>query len=84
MAKESVDHNKKRIENLSNANAVKEKVIHLDQFEFLPIVPYSELLICMLPAPNETDHSYFDSVYLKYSQLFLSWETKDLSFTTVL
>ena len=33
--------------------------------EFLPIFPYSELLIWMLPAPNLTDHSYFDSVYLK-------------------
>ena len=31
------------IENLSKANAVKEKVIHLDQLEFLPIFPYSEL-----------------------------------------
>ena len=39
--------------------------IHLDQLEFLPIFPYSELLIWMLPAPNVTDHSYFDSVYLK-------------------
>ena len=38
-----VDHNRKRIENLSKANAVKEKVIHLDQLEFLPIFPYSEL-----------------------------------------
>ena len=46
----SVDHNKKRIENLSKANTVKEKVIHLDQLEFLPIFPYSELLIWMLPA----------------------------------
>ena len=60
----SVDHIRKRIENLSKANAVKEKVIHLDQLEFLPIFPYSELLIWMLPAPNVTDHSYFDSVYL--------------------
>ena len=41
----SVDHNRKRIENLSKANAVKEKVIHLDQLEFLSIFPYSELLI---------------------------------------
>ena len=64
MAKESVDHNKKRIENLSKANAVTEKVIHLDQLEFLPIFPYSELLIWMLPAPNVTDHSLF-CVYLK-------------------
>ena len=30
-----VDHNRKRIENLSQANAVKEKVIHLDQLEFI-------------------------------------------------
>ena len=29
----------------------------------------------LLPAPNVTDHSYFDSVYLKYSQLFLFWHT---------
>ena len=65
LKKKSVDHNKKRIENLSKANAVKEKVIHLDQLEFLPIFPYSELLIWMLPAPNVTDHSYFVSVYLK-------------------
>ena len=42
-----------------------KKVIYLDQLEFLPIFPYSELLIWMLPAPNLTDHSYFDSVYLK-------------------
>ena len=55
-----VDHN--RIENLFKANAVKEKVIHLDQLEFLPIFPYSALLIWMMPAPNVTDHSYFDSV----------------------
>ena len=46
----SIDHNKKRIENLSKANAVKEKVIHLDQLEFLPMFPYSEILIWMLPA----------------------------------
>ena len=46
-------------------NAFNEKVIYLDQLEFLPIFPYSELLIWMLPAPNLTDHSYFDSVYLK-------------------
>ena len=56
--KKSVDHNKKRIENLSKANVVKEDVIHLDQLEFLPI--YSELLTWMLPAPNVTDHSHFD------------------------
>ena len=65
LKKKSVDHNRKRIENLSKANAVKERVIHLDQFEFLPIFPYSELLIWILPVPNVTDHSYFDSVYLK-------------------
>ena len=61
----SVDHNRKRIEKLSKANAVNKKLIYLDQLEFLPIFPYSELLIWMLPAPNLTDHSYFDSVYLK-------------------
>ena len=60
-----VGHNRKRIENLFKANAVKEKVIHLDQLEFLPIFPYSELLIWMLPAPNVTDYSYFASVQLK-------------------
>ena len=43
--KKRVDHNRKRIENLSKANAVKEKVILLEQLEFLPIFPYSELLI---------------------------------------
>ena len=37
LKKKSVDHSRKRIENLSKANAVKEKVIHLDQLEFLPI-----------------------------------------------
>ena len=61
----SADHNRKRIKNLSKAYAVNEKVIHLDLLEFLPIFPYSELLVWMLPAPNVTDHSYFDSVYLK-------------------
>ena len=50
---------------ITTGNAVNEKVIYLDQLEFLPIFPYSELLIWMLPAPNLTDHSYFDSVYLK-------------------
>ena len=50
LKKKSVDHNRKKIENLSKANAVKEKVIHLDQLIFLPIFPYSELLIWMLPA----------------------------------
>ena len=65
LEKKSVDHNRKRIENLSKANAIKEKVIHLDQLEFLPIFFYSKLLIWMLPAPNVTGHSYFDSVYLK-------------------
>ena len=55
----------KGFKKLSKANAVPEKVIYLDQLEFLPIFPYSELLIWMLPAPNLTDHSYFDSVYLK-------------------
>ena len=60
----SVDHNRKRVENLSRANAVKEKMKCSDQLEFLPFFPYSELLIWMLPAPNVTDHSYYDSVYL--------------------
>ena len=60
-----VGHNRKMIENLPKANADKEKVIHLDQLEFLPIFAYSELLIWMLSAPYVTDHSYFDSVYLK-------------------
>ena len=46
-----------------------EKVIHLDQVEFLPIFPYSELLIWMLH--QLTNHSYFDSVYLKiFTALF--------------
>ena len=35
LKKKSVDDNRKGIENLSKANAVKEKVIHLDQLEFL-------------------------------------------------
>ena len=65
LEKKSVDHNRKRIENLSEANAVKEKMIHLDQLEFLPIFLYSEPLIWMLLAPNVTDHSYFDSFCLK-------------------
>ena len=44
-------------------------MIHLDQLEFLPIFPYSELLIWMLH--QLTDHSYFDSVYLKiFTALF--------------
>ena len=55
----------KGLKNLSKANDVKEKVIHLDQLEFLPIFPYSELLIWMLPVPNVTDRFYFDRVYLK-------------------
>ena len=40
-------------------------MIHVDQLEFLPLFLYSELLIWMLPAPNVTDHFYFDRVYLK-------------------
>ena len=60
LKKKRVDHNRKRIENLSKANVVKEKMINLDQLEFLPIFSYSEILIWMLPAPNVTDHSYFD------------------------
>ena len=55
----------KGLKKISKANAVNEKVIYLDQLEFLPIFPHSEFLIWMLPAPNLTDHSYFDSVYLK-------------------
>ena len=65
LKKKCVDNNCKKVENLSKANAVKEKVILLDHLEFLPILPYSELLIWLLPAQNVTDHSYFDSVYLK-------------------
>ena len=81
----SVDHNRKRIENLSKANAVKEKVIHLDRLELLLIFPYSELLIWMLPAPNVTDHSYFDSVYLKiFTVLSFLANYRLLSFTNVL
>ena len=45
LKKKSVDHNMKRIENVSKTNAVKEMVIHLDQLEFLPIFPCSELLL---------------------------------------
>ena len=37
---ECVDHNRKRIGNLSKANAVKEKVIHSDLLVILPIFPY--------------------------------------------
>ena len=70
LKKKKCYHNRKKIENLSKANAVKEKVIHLDQLEFLPIFPYSELLIWMLPAWNVTDHSYFDSVCLKIFTAF--------------
>ena len=73
LKKKSVDYNRKIIENLCKANAVDEKVIYLDQLEFLPIFPNSELLIWMLPAPNVTDHSCFDSVYLKiFTALFFS------------
>ena len=51
-------------------------MIHSDQFElFLPDFPYSELLIWM-PAPNVTDHSYFDSVYLNICTA-LSQQTED-------
>ena len=57
------------------ANAVKENAIHLDQLEFLPIFPFSDLLSWMLPAPRGTDHSYFDSVYLKIF-IALSFLTK--------
>ena len=60
-------------------------MIHLDQLEFLPIFPYSELLIWMLPAPNVTDHSYFDSVYLKiFTALSFLANYRLLSFTNVL
>ena len=61
LKKKSVHQNRKRIENLSKVNAVKEKVIHLDQLEFLPVFPYSEFS----PATNVNDHYYFDSVCLK-------------------
>ena len=71
----SVDHSRKRIENLSKANAVKETVIHLDQLEFIPIFPYSELLIWMLH--QLTDHSYFDIVYLKIFTALSFWQTRD-------
>ena len=64
LKKKWVNQNRKRIANLAKAN-IKEKVIRSDQLELLPIFPYSECLISMLPAPNVTDHSYFDSVYLK-------------------
>ena len=41
-----------------------------------PIFPNSELLIWMLLEPNVTDHSYFDSVYLKiFTALFFFLET---------
>ena len=43
--KKDVHHDRKRIEFFSKANAVKEKVIHSVQLEFLPIFPYSERLI---------------------------------------
>ena len=33
LKKKSVDHNRKRIENVSRVNAVKEKMIHSDQPE---------------------------------------------------
>ena len=60
-------------------------MIHLDQLEFLPIFPYSELLIWMLPVPNVTDHSYFDSVYLKiFKALSFLANLRLLSFTNVL
>ena len=79
--KKRVDHNRKRVENLSKANAVKEKVIHLDQLVFLPIFPYSELLIWMLPAQNVADHSNFDSVYLKiFTALFFSGKLQTFVF----
>ena len=54
LKKKRADHNRKRIANLSKKNAVKEKVIHLDQLEFLSIFAFSELLIWMLPAANVT------------------------------
>ena len=71
----SVDHNRKRIENLSKANAVEETVIHLDQLEFIPIFPYSELSIWMLH--QLTDYFYFDSVYLKIFTALSFWQTRD-------
>ena len=60
----SVDHNRKRVENLSKANAVKKKVIHLDQLEFLPIFPYSELLIWILPVPRLSKDPIFIKILL--------------------
>ena len=58
---------------------VKEKVIHLDQLEFLPIFSYSELLIWMLLAPNVT------GVYLKiFTALSFPANFRLLSFTDVL
>ena len=85
LKRRSVDHNRKRIENLSKANAVKEKVIHLDQLEFLPIFPYSELLIWTLLAPNVIHHSYFDGIYLKiFTDLSCLANLRLLSFTNVL
>ena len=68
LKKKSVDHNRKRIENISRVHAVKEKMIHSDQPEFFyQYPPYSELLIWMLLAPNVAAHSYYDSVHLKIS-----------------
>ena len=86
LKKKSVDHNRKRIENISRVNAVKEKMIHSDQPEFFyQSSPYSELLIWMLLAPNVADHSYYDSVYLKiFTALSFLANLRLLSFANVL
>ena len=44
LKKKSVDHNRKRIENISRVDAVKAKMIHSDQPEFFyQSSPYSRL-----------------------------------------
>ena len=66
LKKKSVDHNRKRIENISRVNAVKEKMIHSDQPEFFyqssPLLRTFNLDVL---APNVAAHSYYDSVFLK-------------------
>ena len=76
----------KRIENISRVNAAKEKMIHSDQPEFfLPIFPYTELLIWRLLAPNVAAHSYYDSLYLKiFAALSFLADLRLLSFANVL
>ena len=80
-----VDHNRKRIENISRVNAAKEKMIHSEQPEFFyQSSPYSELLIWMLLAPNVVAHSYYDSVYLKiFTALSFLANLRHLSFANV-